>query len=68
MTKFQKKENTKFFQQTIRTLNEEGVYMWPAAAEVFTMREGKFYGTERGVKQMRKATVANFHSSVIVGK
>ena len=67
MTKFQKKENTKFFQQTLRTLNEGGSYLWPAIGEVFTMKEGKFFGTEKGVKQMRKVTVAKFHSSVIVG-
>ena len=67
MTKSQKQSNVNFFKQVINSVKEGGSYIYPAIFEVFTIKEGKMFGTAKGVKAIKKITTSKFHSLVIEG-
>ena len=66
LTKEQKKANEQYFRNVLSMMAEGGVYAYPHISEVYTVKEGVFYGTKRGVREMRKVTPKDFHSKVQV--
>ena len=68
MSKSQKIANSDFFNKIISMTNDGGMYIWPNANEIYTVKAGKFYGTPRGVKKMKKNTPKAFHKNIRLAK
>lgn len=64
LTKEQKKANENYFRQVVSLAGENGVYTYPHIGEVYTVIGGVFYGTKRGVKEMKKITPKEFHKHI----
>lgn len=60
----QQQANQQYFEMVIRMTNEGGKYIWPDAGETYTVRDGSFYGTKKGVKKMKSITPKGFHSRI----
>jgi len=66
LTEEQKKANEQYFRKVLSLVAKNGVYTYPHISETYTVKDGVFYGTERGVREMRAITPKDFHSMVQV--
>ena len=64
----QKKENEKFFLRVLLTLNEGGMYVYPAQMAFFTKRDGKLYATAGDLEKVKDIVTADFFSKFFVLK
>lgn len=64
MNNAQKRANAQYFQMMLMLTRNGGQYVWPDANESFTVKNGKFYGTPRGAKKMKKITPKSFHKNI----
>lgn len=42
--------NEAFFTSIIELTSNGGAYCWPAIQEIFTIKDGKLHGTDRGLR------------------
>lgn len=49
LTPSQIEANEAFFISLIKLIHEGGTYGWPAIEEIFTVRDGKLCGNEKGL-------------------
>lgn len=61
MEDYKKQTNETFFRMIIMSVNNGGVYIYPAAEESYTIVDGVMYGTKKGVKIIKKITPKSFH-------
>lgn len=66
MTEEHKRANEQYFRKVLSLVAENGVYTYPHIAEAYTVRDEVFYGTERGVREMKKITPKDFHKHIKV--
>ncbi len=66
MTKDQKKDNENYFRRVLSMLKAGGIYTFPHISETYTIKKGKFYGSERGVREMKKITPKAFHKNILL--
>ena len=64
MNNAQKNANEGYFRMMLKLTRDGGQYIWPDENETFTVKGGKFYGTPRGAKKMRKITPKSFHKNI----
>lgn len=55
-----KRENEKFFDRVLSTLNEGGVYGWVSQQEFMTKKANKLECTERAYNELRKIVTDDF--------
>lgn len=60
MEKYKIEANENFFAQVLRTINEGGVYGWPAETEIFTKKNGKLVGSPSGIHKVRQIVSKEF--------
>ena len=68
LTEEQKKANEQYFRLVLSLVASKNstTYVYPRISETYTVKDGVFYGTERGVRHIRKITPKDFHSMVQV--
>ena len=59
-----KKANEQYFRSVLAMVAENGVYTYPHIGEVYTVKGGVFYGTKKGVREMKKITPKEFHKHI----
>ena len=62
----QKKQNELWFNKVIEYTNNGGYYLHPDANEVYTIKDGIFYGTKSGINKMKSVTTESFHNKLQV--
>ena len=60
LTKEQIKQNEIFFLNVIRTLNENGTYVFPAAMASFTKQNNKLIGTSKNLQHIKDIVSPEF--------
>lgn len=58
--------NEQYFRRVLAMIAENGLYTYPHIGEVYTVKGGVFYGTDNGVKEMKKITPKEFHKHIKV--
>jgi hypothetical protein len=62
MSPYQKKTNQLFFEKILLLLPNNSVYFWLQETEIFTVKNGHFFGSIRGVEKIKQITPNEFHS------
>lgn len=60
MEQYQIEANEKFFQNVIRTLNDNGIWGWPAEMEMFTKRGDKLVASSVALEKVRGIVSEDF--------
>lgn len=60
LTPDQIEANEAFFTSLIKLIHEGGNYGWPAIQEIFTVRNGKLCGSERGLASAKAIVSEQF--------
>ena len=64
MEKYQYVANEKFIDSIINLLQEDGVWMWPAAQEPYQLNKGKLKPlTKRGEKKLKEIVRKEFYNN-----
>lgn len=66
MEDWQKEVNQEFFEMVILKIKENGIYAYPAAQQIYTVRNGKLYGTKEAIEIIKDITPIAFHSKLVV--
>ena len=63
MENYQIRENEKFFQKIIHSLNDGGCYIFPSAMEIYTKQGDFLVGSKDGLKQIKKIVSKDFYNA-----
>jgi len=66
MEQYKKQANEKFFKGVLSMTSEGGTYFYPHIGEAYTVKGGKFHGTQRGVTKMKEITPKAFHKNIVL--
>lgn len=68
LTKFQEKENEKFFTKVLGVLNDGGVYVYKATSEIYFKKGNKFECSQSAYDEVKKIVSGDFLKSYFVVK
>ena len=63
MEKYKIKENERFFEKIIISLNEGGCYIFPSAMEIYTKQGNYLVGSKEGLKKIKNLVSKDFYNS-----